>query len=57
MDDGFTVRRVVRDAELLGGGHVHTVSHSYDEMCQGGDPECPLWYVQLIEAVETWSGS
>jgi len=48
------VLRVVSDMELLAGGHVHTANYSYDETCQGGDPECWLWNQQLEEAREAW---
>jgi hypothetical protein len=51
------VQKVVMDYELIRGGHAHTVSKGGDEMCHGGDPECPLWGVQLAEALEAWSGS
>lgn len=51
------IKRVVRDMELAEGGHIHTANASSDEMCHGGDPECPLWQMQLTEAMETWSGS
>ena len=27
-----------------------------DEYCAGGDSECPIFGVQLVEAVEAWSG-
>lgn len=49
------VRRVVIDAELRDGKHVHTRNFSHEEMCAGGDSECPLWGVQLQEAMEAWS--
>ncbi|MFE6222951.1 hypothetical protein [Streptomyces sp. NPDC057854] len=49
------IRRVVTDAELREGKHVHTENYSHSEMCQGGDPECPLWQAQLEEAMEAWS--
>jgi len=51
------IQRVIRDAQLREGKHVHTVNARDGEMCQGGDPECYLWQLQLDEALEAWSGS
>lgn len=52
------VRRVVNDALLRDGKHIHVSNFTNtDEVCQGGDSECPLWNIQLDEAMETWSGS
>ncbi|MFF5973664.1 hypothetical protein ACFY7C_19265 [Streptomyces sp. NPDC012769] len=51
------VQRVLQDAQLREGKHVHTASYSYGEKCQGGDWECALWQQQLDEAMEAWSGS
>jgi hypothetical protein len=51
------IRRVVTDMELKDGKHIHTDSYRDGEICQGGDPECPLWNMQLDEAMEVWSGS
>lgn len=49
------VRRVVTDRLLREGKHIHTANYSHGETCQGGDPECPLWQMQLREALEAWS--
>jgi hypothetical protein len=49
------IRRAIRDMELADGKHVHTVSYSYDEKCEGGDSECALWQMQLEEAVQAWA--
>lgn len=52
------VRRVMNDGLLREGQHVHTRNFTNtDEMCQGGDPECSLWQIQLDEAMEAWSES
>jgi hypothetical protein len=50
------IQRVLRDAQLREGGHVHTVGARDGEMCQGGDSECPLFAIQLQEAMEAWQG-
>lgn len=57
MSSGSTPekRRVATDAELRDGKHIHTMNFTYDETCQGGDPECRLWQIQLEEAMEAWS--
>ncbi|WP_432112782.1 hypothetical protein [Streptomyces sp. S1] len=51
------VHRVIRDAQLREGKHIHTASYSYGEKCEGGDWQCSLWQQQLDEAMEAWSGS
>lgn len=45
---------VLRD-HLMDGGHIHRVKANNDTVCEGGDPDCPLWGIQLIEALETWT--
>lgn len=50
------IQRVLREAQLREGGHVHTVNARYGERCQGGDSECPLFQTQLNEAMKAWSG-
>lgn len=51
------IQRVIRDAELRNGKHIHTMSARDGEMCQGGDSECPLFHIQLAEAMEAWCGT
>lgn len=51
------MRRVRSDVELVRGQHIHTSNHANGEVCEGNDPECPLWLLQLSEAMEAWSGS
>lgn len=53
MRRGVT-RAAMINMRLAEGAHVHTVKHD-DEYCAGGDSECPLFQVQLEEAVEAWS--
>lgn len=48
------IRRVLRDEALREGKHIHTDNARDGEMCQGGDPQCPLWGMQLEEAMEAW---
>ena len=51
------IQRVIRDAQLRNGDHVHTVNARDGEMCQGGDSECPFFQIQLDEAMEAWCGT
>lgn len=53
---GLTARVMV-DAALREGRHVHRAVGYSDMVCAGGDPECPLFALQLKEAMEAWSGS
>lgn len=48
------VDTIIANGALMSGEHVHRM-YVNDEMCLGGDPECPLWGVQLAEALEVWS--
>ena len=37
------------------GVHVHAVcARVPDEYCAGGDSNCPLYDIQVKEAIETW---
>jgi hypothetical protein len=54
---GPIVQRVLREHALREGKHIHTDNARDGEMCQGGDPECPLWQMQREEAMDAWSGS
>lgn len=57
------VDRIIADGALMSGEHVHRMwmrdDEEFlgcdDEMCLGGDPECPLFGIQLAEAMEAWS--
>jgi hypothetical protein len=51
------IQRVVTDMQLKDGKHIHTDNYRDGEICQGGDFSCPLWNMQLDEAMEVWSGS
>lgn len=42
------------DQKLLNGEHAHRMSVDSSEYCEGGDPECPLFGIQLREAMESW---
>jgi hypothetical protein len=47
----------VMEALLRRGEHIHRhISPGQDVMCEGGDSECPLWAMQLEEAMESWQG-
>lgn len=47
------MRAATINLRLADGAHVHT-ARADDEYCAGGDSECPLFQMQLKEAVETW---
>lgn len=49
------VEKVILEAALRRGEHVHRVSRSGGTTCEGGDSECPLYGIQLVEAMEAWS--
>ena len=48
------VAMAVRDAALRRGEHVHRVAADNNTYCEGGDSECPLFGIQLREAIEAW---
>ncbi len=48
------IRGQINDV-LADGGHVHADLINGQQHCMGGDPECPLYSVQLEEAMEAWS--
>ncbi len=41
------------EAALRRGQHVHR-NVNQDETCLGGDSECPIFAIQLEEAMEAW---
>ncbi len=48
------MRRFMRDGKLAMGMHVHTARPDGNEYCEGGQADCPLFGIQLIEALEAW---
>lgn len=49
------MRAATVNLRLADGAHVHTMRGS-DEYCAGGDSECPMFGLQLEEAVTAWDG-
>lgn len=48
--------RTLADQGVMQGRHVHRMWYNNDETCLGGDSECPVFNMQLEEAMEAWSG-
>lgn len=46
--------RFLMEQKVLNGEHVHRVSTDGNTYCEGGDPECPLFGIQLREAMTAW---
>ncbi|MFD4474623.1 hypothetical protein ACFWPU_00700 [Streptomyces sp. NPDC058471] len=43
------------EVALKNGHHVHAHSAYGDVKCEGGDPECPIFEMQLSEAMTVWN--
>lgn len=46
--------KFLMEQKIRNGEHVHRVSADGNTYCEGGDPECPLFGIQLREAMEAW---
>lgn len=46
---------LLAEAMLRRGEHVHRVSANNGTYCAGGDGDCPLFGIQLREAIEAWT--
>lgn len=44
----------ILEHQLRQGEHVHRVAADGNTYCEGGDPECPLFGIQLREAMQAW---
>lgn len=56
MPEGREIsNQVLAEAMLKNGEHVHRLALDGNYYCQGNDSECPLWGIQLREAMEAWN--
>lgn len=46
--------KFLMEYKLRHGEHVHRVSENGDTYCEGGDSDCPLFGIQLREAMQSW---
>ena len=46
--------RFMLETQLRLGAHIHTNRSDGSQFCEGGDPECSLFGIQLMEALEVW---